>query len=295
MKNPRLLFFSACLLLGITLFQLDRYYLKQNDGFCLRTILGQVPHQERWNIGTPLSTTCRQILNQPFHYLAKGHQSYVFASEDGQYVIKCYRFPSHLRLFPWLNHPISYHTNSRRQEIMQYNLEKLDLSFHSYKIAFEQLQQETGTEWIHLNRSTDLNQQIHLIDQTGNHYYVPLDSLSCVLQKRFTLIFPALEQMLQKDDRDGIKQLITSLAELHLESSRKGISDHDPVLAKNYGWDGSKAVHLDVGRFVEDKMAKNDINLRAQFEQMTPILVEWLQQNDPELFEHYKATLDRLN
>ena len=287
-------FLTFFCLFAAALFQLDRHFLKENDGFCLRTILGQVPFHEQWVINAPLSLELRDALNQPYHYLAKGHQSYVFASEDGKHVIKCYRFPSHMRIFPWLNHPLSYHFNPGRRKIMDYNHEKLDLSFNSYKIAFEQLPSETGIEWIHLNQTACNYPNVHLIDQTGNHYHVPLDQLSCVMQKRFTLIFDALETMRAKNDREKILSVVSSLLHCIAERCREGIVDKDPVLGKNYGWDGTQVVYIDIGRFIRERKLKENLSPKEQAAQITPILVDWLQNYDEELLKVYNEMLNSL-
>lgn len=287
-------FLTFFCLFAAALFQLDRHFLKENDGFCLRTILGQVPFHEQWVINAPLSLELRDALNQPYHYLAKGHQSYVFASEDGKHVIKCYRFPSHMRIFPWLNHPLSYHFNPGRRKIMDYNHEKLDLSFNSYKIAFEQLPSETGIEWIHLNQTACNYPNVHLIDQTGNHYHVPLDQLSCVMQKRFALIFDALETMRAKNDREKILSVVSSLLHCIAERCREGIVDKDPVLGKNYGWDGTQVVYIDIGRFIRESKLKENLSPKEQAAQITPILVDWLQNYDEELLKVYNEMLNSL-
>ena len=258
--KPILTLLISLLAFASILFQLDRYFLKENDNFCLHTILGTVPYREEWTINTPLSDDLRKILAQPFHYLDMGHQSCVFASSDGCYVIKCYRFPSHLRLFPWINHPISYFFNKKRKAIMAYNEEKLDLSFSSYKIAFEQLQEATGTQWIHLNRGADCG-IVHLIDRTGTHYKVPLNQLSVVVQKRFVMLFDALNNMQANHDREEMRKLIGSLISSISELWNQGIIDKDPVLDKNYGWDGNRVVYVDIGRFVRSEDIDNSLSL----------------------------------
>lgn len=294
MRN-RAFFFAALLLFTFALAQIDRRFLKENDGFCLRTILGQIPHNQKWEAQAPIPDKVQSVLAQPFYYLAKGHQSYVFASADGRYVIKCYRFPSHLRLFPWLNHPVSYFFNQKRQKIMVYNEKKLDLSFSSYQIAFEDLQKETGSEWIHLHGNATTRQTIHLIDLTGNHYNVPLDQISFVIQKRFVMLFEALETMHDRHDRQQIAKLIESLISTITCLWKQGIIDQDPVLGKNYGWDGNRVVYIDIGRFVKQEKLNDYFNLRSHIEQITPILADWLQQHDPELLNYYRSLINNTN
>lgn len=290
MKKDTLALLGIFLLFVFALVQLDHLFYRQNDGFCLRTILGQVPDETRWNIDAVMPEEIKQILKQPFCYLAKGHQSYVFASQDGKHVIKFYRFPSNLRHFAWLNHPISYHFSSSRKKIMTYNEKKRNLSYNSYKIAFEELADQTGAEWIHLNRSLIQPETIHLIDKTGNHYDVPLSQLTFVLQKKFQLIFDALEEMKRRQDNPRILQLIKSLFANIDNQCQKGIVDQDPVLDINYGWDGHQVVAIDIGRFVKED--NKILNSKETIEKITPILAQWLQNYNDELFKEYKEILN---
>jgi hypothetical protein len=279
----------SLLILSISL--LDRYFLKLNDGFCIRTILNILPpDQERESSLLPL-TDLSSVFSQEFHYLARGHQSYAFISADEKYVIKFYRFPSHLRPFPWLNHPISSRFSTRRQQIMEYNLEKLDLTFNSYKIAYEEMPEETGLLWIHLTSSSNWNQTITLIDRTGNRYTVPLDPLCFVVQKKAELIFPSLEETLSHHDLEGAKRIIDGICELITARSQKGIKDTDAILEKNYGWDGNRALSIDVGRFIS---AQTEENLCHEVHAITYPLENWLQTREPELLEYYKEKIENI-
>ncbi|MBY0530256.1 MAG: hypothetical protein K2P51_08755 [Rhabdochlamydiaceae bacterium] len=277
----------SVLILSLSL--LDRYFLKLNDGFCIRTILNILPPDQERESSLPPSTDLSSVFNQEFHYLARGHQSYAFVSADDKYVIKFYRFPSHLRPFPWLNHPLSSHFSTRRQQIMEYNLEKLDLTFNSYKLAYEELPQETGLLWIHLTSSGNWNQTITLIDRTCNRYTLPLDPLCFVVQKKAELIFPSLEEALSQNDEEGAKRIIDGICELITIRSQKGIKDTDAILEKNYGWDGKRALSIDVGRFIS---AQTEETLCHELKTITHPLESWLQTREPELLKYYKEKVE---
>src|SRR5215813_2272463 len=82
-----------------------QFCYKKTDGFAHYKILSSLPFNEEWEV-PPLSENeakeVSAILDQPFYYLAKGAQSYVFASKDGQSVIKFFRI-YHLTPPRWLN------------------------------------------------------------------------------------------------------------------------------------------------------------------------------------------------
>src|SRR5262245_49798043 len=68
-----------------------RLYYRLTDGFVESNIMYDVPKDPRWQTVTLTGyekEALAAILSQPFYYLGKGCQSYVFASQDGQYVIK---------------------------------------------------------------------------------------------------------------------------------------------------------------------------------------------------------------
>lgn len=77
------------------------------------------------------------LLDQPFDYLACGNQSYVFASKDGKYVLKFFKYinhntPSWTSKVPLLNRFRSFRAS--RQERIAW---KINRDFQSYQIAFE--------------------------------------------------------------------------------------------------------------------------------------------------------------
>lgn len=80
---------------------LDHKFLIGNKKFSICHIYSDLPYKKSWEVKAPLS---EEIVQQPFFYLGRGHQTYAFVSQDNRYVMKFYRFPSHLRPFGWMNH-----------------------------------------------------------------------------------------------------------------------------------------------------------------------------------------------
>ncbi len=135
----------------------------------------------------PLEPQLRSILNQKFHYLAKGSQSYVFASEDGRYVIKLFKDPrKHLYSWIWIGSQLikkgprwvwkTLHSDRRQQ--------KWDRHLASLRSAATALRQETGILYAHLEGTTHLNLPLVITDKIHIAHTLPLDSLPFVLQKR---------------------------------------------------------------------------------------------------------------
>lgn len=282
-------FFIPLLVFVATLVSLDRYFLKLCDGFCVRNIYSTLPP-----VSSPDLSPCPSF-HQPFYYLAKGHQSYVFLSQDNKYVIKFYRFPSHLRPFPWLNHPLS-HLGSRfglkRKEIQKYNHQKLASSFASYALAYKELEKESALLYIHLHPTSHLKQTITLIDPLGACYLVPLDKMHFVVQQKVDLIFPTLERFLASGQHKQARELISSIVHLLATQWRKNITNNDPILEKNYGCIGTRAICLDVGRFVKKP---SSLPLHEEVHHLAHSLASWLKEKDPELFHFYLEEIHGLS
>jgi hypothetical protein len=86
----------------------------------------------------------QELLAQKFHYLGRGLQSFVFASEDGRYVVKVFnnRYQRKLQLFSFLSHfPIINYWAKQRAAYFD---KKLHLTFESYQIAREEMAEQTG-------------------------------------------------------------------------------------------------------------------------------------------------------
>ncbi|MGE5196465.1 MAG: hypothetical protein ACM3JI_03950 [Anaerolineae bacterium] len=295
-RQPLILLLFVFLLNLFILVKVDRFFWKHNDGFSIRMMMADLPYDEKWQTcAIPLKekSFIETLFKQPFHYLNKGHQTYVFESQDGQYVLKFYRFPSHLRPFSWLNHPFSYRFSEKRRKIKAYNLEKLSSSFHSYQLAFEKLRQESGLLFVHLNLKTNhFKQSLTLVDRLKQSYIVDPNDYIFILQKKASLLFPTLKKGLEEKDDRLIQSIVSGLFELIEASYKKEIVNLDPILEKNYGWLEGKVIYLDVGRF-SNFNERTDSSVKQGAAKITEPLKSWLQNNAPEFLQTYQKELER--
>jgi hypothetical protein len=291
-------FFLLLSLFAVCLVKFDRYCFKKNEGFCIRNIYSDLPYRSHWDVPLDSFTSSEildKIFNQKFVYLNKGHQSYVFISEDQDYVVKFYRFPSHLRALPWLNHPFSYSFNPKRQKIKKYNLEKLDITFRSFKLAFEELKEQSGLIYLHNNKTNYLNRTIKVIDKLGMEYEVDLDSIPFVVQRTAQMLFPTLESLIAKNDLDSAKKTLSNLIDLIVLRAKKGIVDEDPVLERNYGLIDTDVIHIDIGRFVKEPEYEKLSDLpRKEVLKTTESLKHWLEGHHQALFNFYQTLIDQI-
>jgi hypothetical protein len=132
------------------------------------------------------------------------------------------------------------------------------------------------------------------VDRLGIHYQVQLDSTIFLIQKKAELIFPKLAQLLEKNEIGKAKRMISQIMRLIANRAQKGITDKDAILEKNYGWLIDKAIHIDVGRFAEDKRLCSVINTKHEIVRITHSLKEWLEKNSPELLNFYEKELKEI-
>ncbi|MBS0653650.1 MAG: hypothetical protein JSR39_09045 [Verrucomicrobia bacterium] len=290
-------FWTALLLFSLALVQIDRTSFKQNDLFNIRHILPNISANPKWEVARPTQeelANIDKILEQSFRYLAKGSHSFAFLSEDGRYVLKFHRYPSHLRVLPWLNRPFAYQFSQKRIKIKEYNLKKLDYNLSSYKNSFEDLKEETGLIYVHTNPSTSLNRCATIIDRTGNTYRIPLDNVTFVLQHRADLLYTTLDQLKKRHDVEGSKKVVSAMVQLFVSCCQKGYVDEDPILRKNYGIIGDRAIHIDIGDMVYREDVKKRENYIPHVKEMTESLRKRLVRDYPYLLDHYQEEIDSL-
>jgi hypothetical protein len=263
---------------------LDRRLFKESQGFCLHIIEAPIPSTLDPNPSLPFP---KELFAQPFRYLGKGAQSFVFESSDQTAVLKFYRFPSHLRRFPWTRHPFGYLFSSTRQNIKEYNLRRLKLSFHSFFLAAHSLQDETGVLYAHLQPTQTLNQKVQLIDKLGAQYDLSLDSVAFVVQKKGVSFLPRFKEQLTLLHKEECKHMLKSLVSMIQNRCMHNISDLDNMDNDNYGWLENRAIHLDIGRFQEKELANNPLKIREEILRVTHPLMTHLSEAEPALHAYF--------
>lgn len=235
------------------------------------------------------------LLDQPYSYLAKGKQSFVFASEDGKYVLKLFtdHYQRKVHFFSLLSH-IPFFTKWAEGKI-EYNKYKLHATFESYSIALNKLKEETGILYVHTSPKQYSPLLIHIIDRLGIRHKIPIKKSAFLIQKRAEPFYTNLLSLKQKGDDQTAKVLIDSLFNLLIARFNKGIFDKDPLLRSNFGFIDSQAVEFDVGSFSENPTMKDPAVYTQEIVKITTNLRRWLEINYtellPELENQYQSKL----
>lgn len=277
----------------IVLFAISAKHFCKNatDGFTVYSITAELPSTKEDFASSDVSeiTPLLPIFDQPFTYLAKGAQCYAFISKDGQYVIKFLK----KKLFtePKIYKYIPFYTSTYNQKLERKE-KKLIEEFTSYSIALEELSEETGLVYLHLNKTSLLNKKITLIDRLNIAHMIDLDKTEFILQKKGDLIYPTLNALKEKNEIEEAKHLISSLCYLLEKRAKKNIVDTDPNVSKNFAVINSSPIQIDIGRF-SYATSEDKVNLQSLY-RMQKDFRNWLMNNFPEVVDHFDQEFSRL-
>ncbi len=259
-----------------------------NEPFSLVNVHGPTVALAKWDVPPPPAVEREQIetiLKAPFHYLGQGHQSYVFLSDDRQYVLK---FIKHQRLRPaWfvkaLRHlPVVDRWANKQMAAKRRRQARI---YGSWKLAYEKLAAETGVIYAHLNPTGEWRRQIQVIDDTGARHSIDADSTAFLIQKRADgLLADRLKELLDRGQREEACQLVQSLVAMLRSELQRGIWDYDHTVFTNTGLVGNQPFHLDVGMLMNSQRVATDPALQQRkFKDNTRDLVRFLREQQPQL------------
>lgn len=245
MKRILLLMLFASLMLS-----LPTIARKLTQGFRLVKLRCDFPANSEWDFALPSSL--HAILSQPFHYLGKGSQSYVFESADKQYVVKLFRFDR------------------------KHQLEKYLHLFEACKIAYEHLREETGLIYVHLNPTAIDFPIFRGKDAMGRRIQIPLNQARFVVQKRGH----NLEEVLRdaRHNPQVMRNRLKQFFDLLQARAAKGVFNKDPSLKRNFGFLEDQAIEFDFGSYRFDPT----LDRAKEVQRYGQKLRHWLIQNAPE-------------
>lgn len=257
-------------------------YNRLTDGFNMHQIESSLPQHPQFDI-TALSKEEKEkiekILQQPFHYIAKGCQFYAFESEDGKTVIKFLK-QKHLRPFVWLKKiPAPKTLSSLFETKIQRRKERVENLFSSCKLAYEELKEESGLILIHLNRTPLFGKNMTLVDKLGLKHTFLIDEYEFVLQKKAV----SVQQIFEKIDPKEVPSKVYKLVDLVTSRCQKGIRDRDRSFVQNVAFceDGESAVFVDIGQFYKDDAVSSEEEQKKDLQRRLSNLLDWTQRKFP--------------
>jgi len=253
------------------------FFCYRSDGFFLSRIRGPLVE------GTSVSPddNSSKILQQPFYYLAKGRQCFVFESADGQTVVKFLNY-SRFSLPRWLKaFPLPHYWKMWLLGLDEKRRLRFESTIDSFEIAMQQLQHETGLIYLHLQRGDGLP-ILQVTDRANRNHRIDLNQTIFVLQKKATPIYDELENRYrtggQASLEDGVGQFLSFLQKrcaLHL-------ADDDRDVQINFGFYNGEILLLDPGRLFHDPTLSRRDRFEREITVASKRLRQWLLQKHPE-------------
>jgi hypothetical protein len=267
---------------------LTRGYYRLTDDFRLANMTHPMPYQTEWEI-PPLDALEKnqldQILKQTFYYIGKGAQSYAFASEDKQYVLKFFKF-KHLKpswfvdMLPSIP-PFERYRNTQALRKQR----KLEGVFVGYRLAYDLHRKESGLIYIHLNPTFNTHQSVHVKDKIGRDHEIDLDPVVFIVQEKAQTMRAVINELLQKGNEPLAKHRIRQILDLYYSEYKKGIYDRDHGVMHNTGFVHDRPIHLDVGKLTKEETMKNPAVARQDLEIIVRKVDYWLSTNYPKYQE----------
>ncbi len=270
---------------------IDRFVHHESTHFTLRKINTSQKYSQEWEIpklSAEEQSELDRILSQKFTYFSKGSQSYVFISEDKKFILKFLK-QEKFRVKSWLAYlPLSF--NPYYQNYL-FKTKMCKATFASCKTAFQELKNESGLIYVHLNKSRDLNKKITIFDKNGEQHAVDLDKTCFYVQKHAQLIYSRISELMHNHDQEGAKRIISSVFSLIDFLGKKGVFDNDPILRKNFGLIDDVAVQIDIGELRIDPQRQKTLAYKREVGSITNSFKIWIEKNYPELSEHFENCL----
>lgn len=276
--------FGLILLLLGSLAGIERLSHFLTDDFGYANITSSLPYHSEWDISLSEKklNEAKKILDQPYSYLASGSQSYVFLSDDGKYVLKFFKH-KRWRLSPLLEFlPLPAKLDAKRAHWKKKKNETVHATFGSCLTSYYTFPKETGTLFVHLNK-TPLDQTIILKDRIGFKHHIELSDVEFVLQRRAIPTDTYLLSLKQQGKTEEAEKALASLLAFTHERAQKGYSDKDPHLIRNFGFINDEAVEIDIGGFHHDPKKDLQYFHTQEIRRIERKLLPWLEENYPEL------------
>ena len=231
----------ACLALFLgVLFTAPKNYKRWTHAFRPSKCLIECPSSPDWKCPLP-TDEITAILERPFSYFDRGRQCYVFLSEDGNYVLKLFRFDScPIKAGSKILNGIRAIARAKLDEVMPCK-ENVQKTLGSCSLAYHRAAGQTGVVFIHLNLEEKGLPLLKIKDRLGRAFDLDPSKYRFVLQRKAE---PFRETLLHSQNIDA---QIASYFSLLEELKAEGLVHLDRTMGRNFGYLDGKAVLIDIG------------------------------------------------
>jgi hypothetical protein len=258
--------------------------------FCPALIESRIPHRKDWEVKlTPdHDSFFYTVSQQPLSWLGRGMQVVVFETQDQKYVVKFFQMTrlKEPAVHGFMKNLVMKETKEHKENRTSHREE----IFKSSKICFEELQEETGIVYVHLNRTQNKLFGIKLIDKFGQSHRIRGDNSSFVVQKRCSFLIPTITKLMDSGQVEIAKKRVDQIFDLLVSVAKKGFVDGDDALIRNnnMGFSDDRAIYIDTGHLVRAENLDVCERMRYEFQVRLDPLQKWLNVSYPELGEYYQ-------
>jgi len=221
-------------------------------------------------------------MDQTFHYVGHGHQTYVFIGDDGETMLKLfmknyvrsdwvrYLFPPLPPLRKWMLHTGENH-RFRQQRLL-----------NGYALCYARDKDNCGLLYFHFDQAAPIS-SIRVVDALGFTHDIPSDQAVFALQRKAVITKEVLHDLLSKGDTEGVREAVHKILSLYREQFEKGLVDRDRNFLENTGFVDGRPIRTDVG-----KVVLNDGSYTLEYEYGKIIdkrLSKWIKKHFPDLKE----------
>jgi|GEM_PF-2272322 len=296
-RNPKILAtIAVCLFALFVVHKLSRIdshvreMARSNNPFVPSNIICETSINPDWDVkmSADLISFVNVITQQPFRWLSKGFQAYAFESQDGEFVIKFFQ-QKRLRDQPFKDHPIEYLFSKSFRERAEFIKNHRQEIFWSSKISFEEIPEETGILFVHLNRTDNLLHGVRIVDSQGQSYKIKPGNTTFLIQRKATYVLPTINELMKKGDVAGAKARLDQIFDLLITLAKKQIVDGDYALIRNnnIGFIKNRAIYIDTGHLFKQPNLKAKEQMDYEFKRRLRPLRDWLGIKYPELATYY--------
>lgn len=309
------IFFKSVAALGLFI-GLQQLVELKTRGFYLQKIQADdLPFQARWETA-PLSLEeeehIQKLLSQSYRLIGAGSECFAFLSEDGQAVIKFFKLDhvrpvylqrglfeeDHSALAGTLSdHPLTRTTlppffNRGLKRTLGIREFRIQRTFSSTKLAYDNLKEETGLLYLHLNPTQHLHKSLKVYDACGICHQIDLDQAKFFLQKRAVPLESHFTSLKSTQDHKRAQASIDSLLALLLNRCKKGFADRD-LFNKNLGYIGTEAIEIDTGSFLKSPRMREPWVYKQEIFYATLELKSWLKKNYPDMVSYLEERVSQ--
>jgi hypothetical protein len=247
MKKKYKLLLSLLIVVGV-----ERFCHHQTGPFCHYKAVWNREDDPVWKADALSEEEEREVaaaLSQPYSYLGNGAETTSFVSSDGKTVLKLFK------LHPW--RPAFFRDIVRNPRpgmnplaaLNDARTKYLKRTFGSLKIAYEEMREETGLLYIHLEPTTHYKKKLTFTDKIGVKHEIDLDTTKFALQRRAYPIYPHIAALMEKNDVGAAKKCIDAIVATIEKRIALHLADRDPRIDTNFGVMGERVIEIDIGSF----------------------------------------------